>query len=378
MELGEPRRSVKTRVRAGALFVLVPVLVLCGCATDETLNAGASGQGVDTQRASSTSEQEELARARTALTPLVAQQNERSARLATFESRASLEFRYRDASGEHFEQCEADIFLAPPNRGALRVMKVGTNLWWIGGDGTRSWIFELNVTPKRATVYDSSASGVFAEAGDVVGTGEFTLLSPESVRLLMGHAAIAEEWVPVAFEGVAKDAPLAERFGVRVQLEAKGASAARLFATTTFGRDGLPRALSIESMDGVKIAEATLTDPVRAPMTDIAQGAWPTVARRVEVVAPRSGASIKIFLDTPAASATRMKPRFFELDALLTQLRPEVVEFVTKSNPGDSSSPSTSSSTSSSTSPSISPSTSPSTSPSPSSENSALRREVAP
>jgi hypothetical protein len=249
-------------------------------------------------------------------------------------------------------------------------MKVGTNLWWIGGDGTRSWIFELNVTPKRATVYDSSASGVFAESGDVVGTGEFTLLSPESVRLLMGHAAIAEEWVPVAFEGVAKDAPLAERYGVRVQLEAKDGSAARLFATTTFGRDGLPRALSIESMDGVKIAEATLADPVRAPMTDIAQGAWPTVARRVEVVAPRSGASIKIFLDTPAASATRMKPRFFELDALLTQLRPEVVEFVTKSNPGDASSPAAS--------PSTPPSTSSSTSSSPSSENSTLRREVAP
>jgi hypothetical protein len=123
-------------------------------------------------------------------------------------------------------------------------------------------------------------------------------------------------------------------------------------------------------MDGVKIAEATLADPVRASMTDIAQGAWPTVARRVEVVAPRSGASIKIFLDTPAASATRMKPRFFELDALLTQLRPEVVEFVTKSKPGDSSSPAAS--------PSTPPSTSSSTSSSPSSENSTLRREVAP
>jgi hypothetical protein len=65
-----------------------------------------------------------------------------------------------------------------------------------------------------------------------------------------------------------------------------------------------------------------------------------------------------------------MKPRFFELDALLTQLRPEVVEFVTKSNPGDASSPAAS--------PSTPPSTSSSTSSSPSSENSTLRREVAP
>ena len=89
MERGESRRSVKSRVRAGSLLVLAPVLVLCGCATDETLNTGASGQGIDAQRASSASEQEELARARTALMPLVAQQNERSARLSTFESRAS-------------------------------------------------------------------------------------------------------------------------------------------------------------------------------------------------------------------------------------------------------------------------------------------------
>ncbi|MEY2794499.1 MAG: hypothetical protein RIR10_215 [Planctomycetota bacterium] len=378
MERGESLREMQlrgrvrlvTRAGAVALLALAPLLAVTGCATDEAVQAGASNQGADTQQQTSASHAEELARARAELAPLVAEQNERSARLATFESRASLEFRYRDASGEHFEQCEADIFLAPPNRGALRVMKVGTNLWWIGGDGTRCWIFELNVTPKRATVYDSSASGVFAEAGDVVGTGEFTLLSPESVRLLMGHAAIVEEWVPVALIGVATDAPLAERFGARVQLEARNearnGSAARLFATTSFGRDRLPRAISIESSDGVKIAEATLADPVRASMTDIAQGAWPTVARRVEVVAPRSGASIKIFLDTPAASATRMKPRFFELDALLTQLRPEVVEFVTKSNAGDSSS----------RVPAAAPSSAPS-SVSPS-DDSAPRREVTP
>lgn len=328
MELGELRHRMQAR--AACLAVTVAAFAHVGCATtDQALN-GNAGLGIDERGGSSALLADELARARVELAALVAQQNERAIRLATFESRASLEFRYRDATGEHFEQCEADIFLSPPNRGALRVMKVGTNLWWIGGDGERSWIFELNVTPKRATVYDRGASGVFAESSDVVGTGEFTLLSPESVRLLMGHAAIADDWTAVALGDSESTAAVHDRFGVRVNLASQTDGVPRLTATTRFGADGLPISVTVASLDGVEVAKATLRDPVRAPMVDIAQGAWPTVARRIEVVAPRSGAAIKIFLDSPTANANRMKPRFFDLDALLTQLRPEVVEFVTK------------------------------------------------
>ena len=328
MGLGEQRQGM--HARAAYLAVSVVAFALGGCATTDQVKNGDAELAIDAHGDPSAAMTGELARARVELAPFVAQQNERAVRLATFESRASLEFRYSDATGEHFEQCEADIFLSPPNRGALRVMKVGTNLWWIGGDGDRSWIFELNVTPKRATVYDRGASGVFAEAGDVVGTGEFTLLSPESVRLLMGQAAIADDWTPVLFNGAEPAAPMHKRFGVRTTLKSTSDGAPRLTATTRFGADGLPISLTVASMEGVEVATATLRDPVRAPMVDIAQGAWPTVARRIEVVAPRSGAAIKIFLDSPTASANRMKPRFFELDALLTQLRPEVVEFVTK------------------------------------------------
>ena len=44
--------------------------------------------------------------------------NIRVGRLETFESRASLELRYSDVDGAHFDQCEADLFLAAGGRGA--------------------------------------------------------------------------------------------------------------------------------------------------------------------------------------------------------------------------------------------------------------------
>jgi hypothetical protein len=53
------------------------------------------------------------------------------------------------------------------------------------------------------------------------------------------------------------------------------------------------------------------------------------VARRIEMVATRSGSNVRIYLDGPLSQAKRMKPKFFVLDEILAQLRPDSVVHVT-------------------------------------------------
>jgi len=301
------------------------VALLAGCATNEAPPyghpTGTERPTVDNSVREGDEKDFELAAAE--FSPLIAGQIERAGRLATFESRAALELRYRDDSGDHFEQCDADIFLSTGGRGALRLVKLGSNLMWIGGDGARAWIFRLDGSPTTVTIYEGLAGGVQVDAGEVVGTGEFTLLSPESVRVLMGIAPLPTESFLARIPGVAVGAPIRERFEVRWTM-AKG-----VLAAMRFGADGLPSAVFLRGKDETEIARTTLSEPVRAPAENIAQGAWPMVARRIEMVATRSGSNVRIYLDGPLSQAKRMKPKFFVLDEILAQLRPDSVVHVT-------------------------------------------------
>ena len=283
---------------------------------------------------------------RAAIAGLVAEHDRRVARLEVLESRAAVELRWKDADGEHFEPCDADIFLSRGGRGAVRLTKLGNNLLWVGGDGTQVWVFELGSSPTRATVYQGLGHGAAIDAGEAVGGGEFTLLSPRSLRSLAALAAVGDAWELVPIEAPARatasepagaDAasvasdpvaptlaapPACERYAVRFPVEAG------IVATMRFGRDGLPAEVRLDDRSGTALARARLSDPVAARADGLAVGAWPRLPTRIEVDAPRSGASLRLKLDEPVAMERRAKARFFDLAALLAQLRPEQVAYI--------------------------------------------------
>jgi hypothetical protein len=335
MARGDGAMCVATAARSVALAISLAVLSVpgAGCAPKgqgATPVAGAGARSPEALRA-------ELAEAERLLAEVIVRHNARVTRLETFESRASLELRYSDRDGEHFDQCEADIFLASAGRGAVRATKVGNNLLWVGSDGTQGWMFRLDSEPTSLTVFErvddgamgellTGAGGTGAGGSSAQGAEGFALLAPQSVRLLAGMRAIEAPYTvrPLAAADGGDDLsrPVAERYEV-VFRAIDGIEAA-----VRFGRDGLPAAVTVASVGGARLLTATLGEYESAQAANIAQGAWPKVPRRIAVTSERSKAEARIYLDAPIAMAKRMKPKFFVLADLVALLRPDSVQHV--------------------------------------------------
>lgn len=272
--------------------------------------------------------------ARTQFESIVTAHNTRAARLETLESRASLELRYSDADGDHFDQCEADVFLASGGRGALRATKVGSNLLWVGSDGKQGWIFRLDRQPTSLTVFDDIGATAPGQRLAGEGAAEFSLLAPACVRALAALGAI-----PMDFTLRAVASPTAEGARFEVCYPIAGGAEARV----RFAADGLPAAVRLfagadRPAENV-IVSAELSEYTPAQAENLSQGAWPKVPRRIVASMPGSGrfkaAEARLYLDAPIAMARRMKPRFFVLDELVAQLRPDAVEHVVGADGGD-------------------------------------------
>jgi hypothetical protein len=90
---------------------------------------------------------------------------------------------------------------------------------------------------------------------------------------------------------------------------------------------------AVKGPDGVLVARSELSEPVRARAENLAQGAWPTVARKIGIVAPRLDGRADIFLGEPTAMIRRAKPHFFDFEELQRRIRPEQVEFISRPKP---------------------------------------------
>ena len=277
--------------------------------------------------------QVDLEAARLRFEALVAAHNARATKLGTLESRASLELRYSDADGDHFDQCEADVFLAPGGRGALRATKVGKNLLWVGSDGTRGWIFRLDQEPTSLTVFEDIGRLTPGQRMSGEGAAEYSLLAPSAVRTIAGLAPIGEGFTLRSIEGSAGDGSVESRFEVVSTLSSQAD------AVIQFAKTGLPGRVRIERHAGAAILTAELSEYVPAQVENLAQGAWPQVPRRVvvtgEAAAGGKAAEARLYLDAPIAMPKRMKPRFFVLDDLVAQLRPDTVEHVVATDGAD-------------------------------------------
>ncbi len=320
------RRGVRAAMLTAMLATALPGGPFVGCApraTEPVISGGVDAGGADLES--------ELKEAERLLGAIIDSHNLRASRLDTLESRASLELRYRDSDGEHFDQCEADIFLASGDRGALRATKVGTNLLWVGSDGVRGWVFLLEKDPTSLTVYDRVDTRAWSSALDGGAADELILLAPKSVRTLGGmHAIPADARVvrlPDAPSGAPAGGSVLDRHAV-VYAPFAGCEIALRFTA-----DGLPAEVRVlDRGDGPRFV-ARLSEYTPAPAANLAQGAWPKVPRRIEVDAARRGATVRIYLDEPAAMMRRMKPRFFSLEELTAQLRPDSVKHVLAIDP---------------------------------------------
>ena len=244
----------------------------------------------------------------------------RMRRLTLLESRGVIEFRWRDADGARFEQCDLDLFAVLPHRVAVRASKVGERFLWLGCDQARWWAFKLAERPTRLEVYPL---GVTARGGAAA-------FSPRDLLSLAGLVSLP------ANDGTAMTARTAPDGTVVLDIAAGGASP-RMRWGFPLGSN-LPAAVELLSPADEVIARANLSNYLSCPVEGLAVGDWPRVPARIEVVAgpaaiaggAAEGDSVRIVLDAPSGRGERIKDRLFRLEELQESLRPdEVVVFET-------------------------------------------------
>lgn len=319
MARGEAVSSSGARAGVIALCAAAAMLAIAGCAS----KARRDGRGP----AASTPPADVTLR----FNAIVSAHNARAAMLETLVVPAATVLRYPEGDSVAEDQLDGFISLTSRGRGAfeLKSAALGKTWAWLGGDGVRSWIyFAAMERPSVLHVYEGLANGTSTEAGAVVGGAELTLLTPESLRLLLGIAPIGEVWslasVAQPAEAVSTPAGGAEptdRYEIRWSVTSQAVARMRV------GADGTPVEIVVEDGSGSVVARARHSEPVRVRRDGIAMGAWPLLARRIEIVAPRSNSSATLQLDGDVlARPTRTpKDRFFDLAELQTYLAPEEV-----------------------------------------------------
>lgn len=326
------RRPLPCAARAAvrALAAAASLAALTGCPPRPAPDGGSggdSGAGADSTQVDRVRALElERARVRAEFAPIVAAHNARAALLETFEAPAATVLRYPDGDRVQEDQLDGFIYLATRGRGAFELRLLGKTWAWLGGDGTRSWIyFSPPNQPTVLHVYERLVDGTRTDATQVVGTAELALLTPGSLRFLLGLAPIAPEWSVTESAAQPTDATdaILDRFAVR------WSPTAATVATARFGPDGLPKRVTVSDLAGNEIASATLSEYERVQRPELAIGAWPRTATKVVIEAPRSKASARLSIDREALArrAPRAREEFFDLGELQLYLAPTEVVY---------------------------------------------------
>lgn len=269
--------------------------------------------------------------------PLIDAHNARVAKLEALEASGVVEVWFLDGGERKREQLDVDLLLASGGRGSLRLKKLSNDFASVGGDGRRSWIFDLRTKPARATVFDALPTDVEGGAARALGSGEIDALSPAALRFMMGITPIPADARVVARRGArgaeATDRPVETGEGPVATYRATYCvrwTRASVSARMSFGADGLPDEILLEDATGAVIATSRLSAYEPARVDGLSQLAWPKVATRFRADAPNSQVEAQFKLEPTKLEAQqrRGKTKLFDLDALIAHFRPESVEYI--------------------------------------------------
>ena len=69
--------------------------------------------------------------------------NDRLDRLTAVNAAGSIELRWTDDEGRHFESGRAEVWIVLPDRTAIDVQKLGERLMWMGSNGSDQWMIDF-------------------------------------------------------------------------------------------------------------------------------------------------------------------------------------------------------------------------------------------
>jgi hypothetical protein len=258
------------------------------------------------------------------LEAIASSERARAGELRVLVARGVTELRWRDESGDRFEQGDADLRWCAGRGFAVSISKLGDRYAWVGSDGRRWWQFFLKAEPSTlrwGTLAPAAvaAGGPAAEEGG--GGADESLRSlaggtPSPVLLglrpLVPRADAAPEvrgellWIECEPEGRAR---------VEAAFDPKSLAPLRVRMSVPGG------ATVLSNFDGMLPVETLGT----------AQGAWPRMPRRVRIEASgvKQASSIALLLSLESARAdadAADRPLLYDLDALRERFAPQDVK----------------------------------------------------
>ncbi len=334
------RRAART-IGLGGMWVIASLAsALGGCATDrsgEAGNPGGDGPSPAVAPREPDGSVEEGTPHTAALPPApapapspayltaVERQALRLRRLQFLEARGTVEFRWRDEKGNHFEQGDIDLYLILPNKTGFNISKLGERFAWIGSDAEQWWIFLLKEKPTSVLVQ------TWAESTESIWGEGMSVVSPKALLQLAGFSPLPDaSRVTVVEDAAAKTIVVETKSHPDANADANadanvdGAAEPRL-RWTLEASSAFPTKVEVLDGAGSVIATGVLENYVSAALEGVPPGDFPWVPRQITIRRADGGGELKISLERQSASGERLQPRYFDFSELRRAFHPDEI-----------------------------------------------------
>lgn len=243
---------------------------------------------------------------------IISRHNERLNKFRGINAGGSIEMRWTDDDGDHFETVQAEVWIKLPDKTAMNIQKMGERLMWLGSNGDDAWVMTFAKEEKVLYVYGSeerkkedSLTRLPIEPGLLLKMlGLSKLIMPKNANSkLVDFDAESDAWI-LSIEEQDKQRSL------------------RLY----FDREKkLPIRIEYLSADG-KIqmySELLLRRYDTVEMVGLIPGTQPMFPTLVDIYNTQGLGEIKLALREPVDD---VKDHFFELDWIIRTFKPDRIE----------------------------------------------------
>lgn len=237
---------------------------------------------------------------------IAAAHNARVKPIKQFRSRAVVEFEWIDADGDkQFEQGDGPLRYRTPDQLALTISKADVDLYWLGCDANRYWLFDLHAKPRTGWV------GSHAKASNQQRTNAPLPIRPDQIVGLLGFGPLDEK---------AKATVSAHTDGYLIRYPPDPARDEQVVELVLKPQYGVQSVRITDKRDQV-VLTAALSQFNRMEIEGLPPGAWPWVAEKVHIELPREKTKVDLFSRDPWDGGDSVKDIHFDYARLVKALK---------------------------------------------------------
>ncbi len=241
---------------------------------------------------------------------IAARHNDRLDRMTAVYAVGSVDLRWTDDDGKHFETVHAKMWFVLPDRTAMDVGKLGERQMWLGSNGSATWMVDFSNDETVLYLYDASRDA----------DRELAVRPPIQPHTLVKLFGLGR--LPVGLPGPSPAATYDSQRQAWVVTVHEAKQVVRLY----FDPDSLlPIRVELLSPDLVVLMHSTLSlgRYERVQVAGTVPGSQPRFPTLVDIVHADGSGSVKVAVRNPTDA---VKEKYFELDWIKSAFDPDRIE----------------------------------------------------